>query len=239
MRNADHFVAISEATKKDIMDLYNVCEDKITKVYNGSNIEIVNEITKEEESEIKQKFKIEDSKYIFFISTIEPRKNVATLIKAFNYIKEKESASLKLILAGGLGWKYSDVLKLYEESKYKEDIVMPGYISKKEKKYLFENAKCFVYPSLYEGFGIPVLEAMANSTIVVTSNISSLPEVGGEAAIYFDNVLNYEELAEKIEKAMNLSEEEKKKRIEKGLEQVKKFTWDKCAKETVEVIKNI
>ena len=236
MKNADHFVAISEATKRDIIELYNIQADKITKVYNGSNIEIEDEITKEEELKIKKKFKIENSGYIFFISTIEPRKNVATLIKAFNHIKE--NSDLKLIIAGGLGWKYGDVLKLYEASKYKDDIIMPGYISKKEKKYLFENARCFVYPSLYEGFGIPVLEAMANKAIVVTTNISSLPEVGGDAAIYFDNVLNYEELAEKIEIAINLTKEEKQEKIEKGLEQVKKFTWDKCAKETLEVIKN-
>ena len=129
------------------------------------------------------------------------------------------------------------MLELYDASKYKDDIIMPGYISKQEKRYLFENTKCFVYPSLYEGFGLPILEAMANNALVVTANNSSLPEVGGNVALYFDNILDEKELGEKITEAMNLSEEEKTKRIEQGLAQVKKFTWEDCANKTIDVLK--
>ena len=113
---------------------------------------------------------------------------------------------------------------------------MPGYISKEEKTYLFKNAKCFVYPSLYEGFGLPILEAMINKQIVVTANNSSLPEVGGEAAFYYDETLNYQNLGNKIIEVLNLSEEKRNKKIEEGLIQAKRFTWEKCAKKTLDII---
>lgn len=235
---ADEIIAISEATKRDIIDIFNIDESGIKVIYNGSKLGNETLLTKEQEKDIENKFKLEDGiPYVFFLSTIEPRKNVETLIKAFNYIKRKEDIKLKLIIAGGLGWKYEEVLKLYEASDYKEDIIMPGFISKEEKKYLYEHAKCFVYPSLYEGFGLPVLEAMEGKAIVVTSNVSSLPEVGGDAAFYFNNVYDYAELGNKILEVIGLSEDERKAHVEAGIAQVKKFTWTKCTKLTLEMLK--
>lgn len=235
---ADEIIAISEATKKDIIDIFNIDESGIKVIYNGSKLGEELKISNEQEKEIKTKFGLKDEvPYVFFLSTIEPRKNVETLIKAFNYIKRKEDIKLKLIIAGGLGWKYEEVLKLYETSDYKEDIIMPGFISKEEKKYLYEHAKCFVYPSLYEGFGLPVLEAMEGKAIVITSNVSSLPEVGGDAAFYFNNVYDYAELGNKILEVVGLSEEERKKHVDLGLAQVPKFTWTKCAKKTLEMLR--
>lgn len=184
IKNADKIIAISNATKNDIVELYNVEKDKISIIYNGTNFdEHTINLTEDQKSEIRKKFKIENSKFIFFLSTIEPRKNIETLIKAFDYIKVKEKMDLKLILAGGLGWKYENILKQYESSKFKDDIIMPGYISKEEKEYLYKNAECFVYPSLYEGFGLPILEAMSNKQIVITANNSSLPEVRRKCSI--------------------------------------------------------
>lgn len=231
--NADKIIAISKATKKDIMDFFKIKEEKIEVIYNGTNFVESEDLSENTKNEIQEKFKIKTAPFLFFLSTIEPRKNIPTLIKAFNYVKSKKETDLKLILAGGLGWKYEEVIKLFEESKYKDDIIMPGYISKEEKKYLYDNASIFVYPSLYEGFGLPILEAMSNKCLVLTANNSSLPEVGGDASYYYENVLDYEELGNKILEVINISEEEKVKRIEKGLEQAKKFTWEKCAKETL------
>ena len=114
---------------------------------------------------------------------------------------------------------------------------MPGYISKEEKKYLYDNAKVFVYPSLYEGFGLPILEAMSNSCLVLTANNSSLPEVGGDASYYYEDVLDYKELGDKILEVININSEEKIERIEKGLNQVKKFTWASCATDTIKRFK--
>lgn len=235
IKNADKIIAISEATKNDIIELFEIKPEKIQTIYNGTNINSEYKVTEKEEQEIKEKFHIQNTPYIFFISTIEPRKNIPTLIKAYNYVREK-GIDLKLIIAGGLGWKYENILKEIEESKYKEDINLPGYISKEEKQYLLKNTKALVYPSLYEGFGLPILEAMANGALVITSNVSSLPEVGGDIAYYYNNVLNHEELGEKIIQVLNISEEEKQEKLEQGLEQVKKFTWEKCAKETLDII---
>lgn len=235
IKNADKIIAISEATKKDIIEIFNIKPEKIQTIYNGTNINNEYKVTEKEEQEIKEKFKIENTPYIFFISTIEPRKNIPTLIKAYNYVREK-GTNLKLIIAGGLGWKYENVLKEIENSKYKEDINLPGYISKEEKQYLLKNTKALVYPSLYEGFGLPILEAMANEAVVITSNVSSLPEVGGNVAYYYEDVLDYKLLGEKILEVINIKTEEKEERIKQGLEQVKKFTWEKCAKETLDII---
>ena len=146
--NADKIIAISKATKNDIIEIFKIKEDKVDVIYNGTNFSSIEPLSKKQEEEIQEKLKIKDTPFLFFLSTIEPRKNLPTLIKAFNYIKEKENIALKLVLAGGLGWKYEEVIKLFEESKFKEDIIMPGYISKEEKKYLYENSECFVYPSL-------------------------------------------------------------------------------------------
>jgi len=235
--NADKIIAISEATKKDIIEFYRIKEEKIDVIYNGTNFSEGKDLSEEEERKIQEKFKIKDTPFLFFLSTIEPRKNIPTLIKAFNYIKSKEKTELKLILAGGLGWKYEEVIKLFEASEFKNDIIMPGYISKEEKKYLYDNAKVFVYPSLYEGFGLPILEAMSNSCLVLTANNSSLPEVGGDASYYYEDVLDYKELGDKILEVININSEEKIERIEKGLNQVKKFTWASCATDTIKRFK--
>ncbi len=235
-KHADVIMADSKSTKQDIVELFNIPEEKIEVVYLGANFANGYSIEKEEEETILRKFNVEDKNYLFFVSTIEPRKNIITLIKAFEYLKDNGQSKLKLILAGGLGWKYEPILEAINTSKYKNDINQAGYISKEEKECLLHNAKAFVYPSLYEGFGLPILEAMANEAIVVTSNISSIPEVGGDAALYYNNVMDYKELATVIEKTLKMSDEEKKDKIKLGLEQTKKFTWEKCAKETLQII---
>lgn len=236
-KNADKIIAISESTKKDIIEIFNIEENKIKVVYSGTNLNIKNDLKEKEQRKILKKFHVEDKNYLFFVSTIEPRKNIITLIKAFEMLKEKnKEGTLKLILAGGLGWKYEGILDTIENSKYKDSINLAGYISKQEKECLLHNTKCFVYPSLYEGFGLPILEAMANEAIVVTSNISAIPEVGGDVAFYFNNVLDSEELESVIEKVLNMSEEDKNKIVKKGIEQTKKFTWDKCVQETLAIL---
>ncbi len=233
-KHADTIIAVSKSTKQDIVELFNIPEEKIRVVYEGTNFE--KKCNLEEEKNILKKFDVEDRNYLLFVSTIEPRKNIITLIKAFEYLKDNGQSKLKLILAGGLGWKYEPILEAINTSKYKNDINQAGYISKEEKECLLHNAKAFVYPSLYEGFGLPILEAMANEAIVVTSNISSIPEVGGDAALYYNNVMDYKELATVIEKTLKMSDKEKKDKIKLGQEQIKKFTWDKCSKETLKTI---
>ena len=230
--NANRILTISESTKKDLIDIMKVDDKKIVVTYLAGNKKNDQEkLTPKDNKEIEEKFKLKDKRFLFFLSTIEPRKNIVTLVSAFDELK-KDNKDLKLIIAGGLGWKYKKILEKIEKSEYKDDIIMPGYITNLEKKYFYENALCFVYPSLYEGFGIPVLEAMSNKQIVVTSNTSSLPEVGGQAAYYYDDVTNYKNLAIEIKKVMALDNKERNQRIAIGLDQVKKFSWEKTAEET-------
>ena len=229
---ADNIVADSISTKQDIVSILKVDKDKINVVYLGTNFNNDCKLSEKEEKSILNKFNVSDKNYLLFVSTIEPRKNIVTLVKSFELLKSKNK-KLKLILAGGLGWKYEEIIKAIDNSPYKGDINLAGYISREEKEYLMHNCKCLVYPSLYEGFGLPVLEAMNKGAIVVTSNNSSIPEVGGDAALYYDNVYDEVELANTIQKVLDMNNKERSKYVKKGLLQSKKFTWEKCYKETL------
>lgn len=124
--------------------------------------------------------------YFLFVGTIEPRKNIAVLLKAYTaFRKENPDKKIALVLAGKCGWKQQQLLSSIQNNPYLEDIKLTGFVSEAEKKALYQNARAFIYPSLYEGFGLPLLEAMENACPVICSNAGSLPEVGGKAALYF------------------------------------------------------
>lgn len=233
-KNANKIIAVSKSTKKDLIDILKINEEKIQVIYEGIEQDgNKNKLNQEQENEIIKKYGVEKNKYIFFLSTIEPRKNLITAVKAFDLLKQREK-NLKFVISGGQGWKCKKTLDRIYNSKFKKDIILTGYISNEEKEAFFKNTIAFVYPSLYEGFGIPILEAMKNGAIVITSNNSSLPEVGGKSAFYLNNVHDETELSRLIEKCLNLSDQERKEIIEEGYQNVKKFTWEKCAKETLE-----
>lgn len=231
--NANKIIAVSKSTKKDLIDILGVDNDKIQVIYEGID-QKTNEskIGLKREKEIIEKYGLEKNKYIFFLSTIEPRKNLITAVKAFDLIKEN-TVNLKFVISGGRGWKYKETMDRIQNSKFNKDIILTGYISTEEKEVFFKNAIAFIYPSLYEGFGIPVLEAMKNGSIVITSNNSSLPEVGGNSAFYLNHETDEFELSKLIKKCLTLSDEERNQRINEGYQTVKNFTWEKCAKETL------
>ena len=228
-KSADKIIAVSKATKKDLIEILGLKNEKIDVVYEGTTP--IEKSTSEviDENKIIDKFDLKNKSYLFFLSTIEPRKNLDTVIKAFEIYKKDSKDDLKFIISGGIGWKCQKTLKMINNSEYKNDIIMTGYIEKTEKKILFENCVAFMYPSLYEGFGLPVLEAMQRGALVITSNISSLPEVGGNAAIYLNDVKNEKELENIIKNVVNMKLEDKQKYINEGYEQIKKFTWEDCA----------
>ncbi len=166
-------------------------------------------------------------RYLFYVGAFERKKNIARLIKAFNIVAEKDR-ELKLVIAGKPTW--DDTTEIYDavsSSPCRDRIVMPGYISVEHKRQLYSNALCFVFPSICEGFGIPVLEAMACGCPVITADNTSLPEVGGDAAVYVD-ACSIEQLAWEIER-VTASEGLRKEMAAKGLVQVKRFSWDKTA----------
>lgn len=231
-KNADLIISISGATKKDLIELFNLREEKIKVIYLGGTSEKKTILTPDIIQKVKEKYKIY-GEYFLYIGTLEPRKNISTLVKAFDIYKKTINSDYKLVLAGGKGWKFDTTLQLIKDSQFKTDIIQTGYISNEDKAALYKNCKAFIFPSLYEGFGIPVLEAMSYDIPVVISKSSSLPEVGGEAALYLNDVTNHNELSEILTHVAVLNEDELLSIKNANRIQRNKFSWAKCAQEMV------
>lgn len=219
----------SESTKKDLVKFYGVDNSKINIIYHGVDS------SKYQAASIKRQDK--KSFDILFVGRLEKRKNLVSLIKAFKLFKKSyklQSTSYRLILVGKKGFGFEEIKKTIQRSSFKKDIILKDYISESEKDELYKNADLFVLPSFYEGFGLPILEAMNYGVPVICSNTSSLPEVAGDAALLI-NPNNIQEITEAMNKVFN-DDSLRNKMIEKGFENVKRFSWEKCAKETVDVL---
>ncbi|MEA3273387.1 MAG: glycosyltransferase family 1 protein [Patescibacteria group bacterium] len=238
LKRADKVIAVSQNTKQDIIKEYGLPPEKITVIYHGYNDKIFNLGNARDDKEIgniKKKYWIKGD-YILYAGALQPRKNLEVLIKAFEKLKKIEDYNnLKLVLAGPKAWLCKDIYRRVKASANFGDIIFTGHYRTKDLPYLMGGAEVFVFPSLYEGFGIPVLEAMASGVPVICADNSSLPEVGGEAPQYF-KAENYQELAETLRKVLG-NKELKQKMISGGLEQTNKFSWEKCARETYRVLK--
>ncbi|MBI3985207.1 MAG: glycosyltransferase family 4 protein [Candidatus Levybacteria bacterium] len=231
VKNASKIFTISQFSKSDIIDVYGVDEGKIVVTYPGikkpTSVRILSM------DDLRKKFGI-DKNYILFVGTLQPRKNIVKLIEAFSKI-EKEN--LILVVVGKKGWLYEDILSAPGRLGVGERVKFLDFVEDDDLPSLYKNALCFVLPSLYEGFGLPVLEAMKHGCPVLTSNVSSLPEAGGDAAIYFDPN-NSDDIKEKIEKVIK-NPSLRQEMIEKGYNQIKKFSWEKTAKETLKVLEEL
>jgi len=231
-------IAVSESTKNDLVELCNINPEKIRVIYSGISEQfrkiVINDIKL---LEVKKKYNLPE-KFIFYLSTLEPRKNVESIIQAYNELrnKNKNLADMKLVLAGAKGWKANNIFKIWEQSKYQEDIIFLGYVKGDDKVYFYNLASLFVYPSFYEGFGFPPLEAMACGTPVVTSSVSSLPEVVGDSAIMVDPY-NINDIATAMEQVLT-NQDLANLLIKKSLEQARQFSWQKSAREYLEVFKS-
>lgn len=235
IRKSSRIIAISESTKLDVVEKFNINKDKVEVIYistlNDKSITNTNN-----HLEVLNFYQLE--RYFIFISTIEPRKNVLTLIKAFETFQQFNS-DYKLVIVGGWGWKYKKVQDYLAKSSIKEKIVLTGYVTSLQKEALLSHAVAFVFPSLYEGFGLPLLEALNHGIPTITTNVSSLPEVGGNASYYLDNPLDYKGLSLLMKEISLLTEEQKEKIKSLSILQSQKFTIQKCAKETYHVIIDI
>jgi glycosyltransferase involved in cell wall biosynthesis len=229
---AKKIIAVSKNTKRDLMTLYGVPEEKIEVVYEGISPKARLFPSKSSALGIPQSQAL--SKFLLFVGRLEERKNIIGIIDAFEILKEKRNLPHKLVLAGKFGYGGESIKYKVESSKYKDDIVLPGYVSDEEKWQLLENADVFLFPTLYEGFGLPILEAQAAGTPVVTSNISSMPEIAGGGAILVDPK-DPSAIAEATHKLV-ADESRKNDIIEKGRENVKRFSWEKCAEEMAQVL---
>ncbi len=244
VKRADKIIAVSQSTKNDILKVYpEISEEKIKIIYHGFDEKLFQKETKKEKSDyFFSKFNLlvggQNSKFILYVGAIQPRKNLKTLIQAFEIYKRKNtfSSDLKLVLAGEKAWLWEETLDLLEKSPFRADIVFWERPDFEEVAFLYRYARVFVFPSLYEGFGIPILEAFAAETPVIAADNSSLREAGGEAAKYF-LASDARDLAEKIEKVLE-NENIRATMIAKGKEQARRFSWEKCARETLEYLKS-
>ncbi len=239
IRHSDKIIAVSHSTKNDILKFYpQIKEGKIKVIHHGFDPELFQkEIPKEESEKFLKSCQLQATNYILHVGTLQPRKNLEILMDAFEKIKSDSGyAGLKLVLAGGKGWLWDGIIKKAENSPHKKDIILTGTVLFKELTILYRHASIFAFPSLYEGFGLPILEAFASQIPVVCAHNSSLPEVAGDAALYFENN-NAQDLAQKIQQVLE-NPELKKDLIQKGLVQLQKFSWEKCARETLEFLKS-
>lgn len=235
IRNSDKIIAVSNSTKNDILKIYPEIEaEKITVVHHGFSAELFSqEISKEKSGSVLKSYNLQPDSYLLYVGAIQPRKNLIVLIEAFEKIKETHP-EMKLVFAGEKAWMWEGIVERIESSFAKEDIIITGSVPFCDMPALYQNASVFVFPSLYEGFGIPVLEAFASGVPVVLANNSSLPEVGGGASLYFDGK-NSEDLCVQIKSVLD-DPSKKEEMIKRGLERVKEFSWEKCAKQTLDTI---
>lgn len=237
-KNATKILTISEASKSDIIKFYRIEKDKIVVTHLGVRQDLGNTNGKTNMEALKDKYHISHP-YILFVGTLQPRKNIERLIEAFSKLKAENSAFAhhELVVIGKKGWLYEPILAAPEKFGVVDSVKFLDFVPDEDIPTFYSNAECFVLPSLYEGFGLPVLEAMRYDCPVVTSNISSLPEAGGDAAIYC-NPEDVTDIANQIKRVLSDSTL-RKQMVEKGRNQIKKFSWDDTAKQTLEVLQSI
>jgi len=236
VRRATRVIAVSHNTAKDIQEYYDIPSGKIAVIYNGVTNDFYLSKNVQLLKEIRNKYGIKRDGFLLAVGGSDPRKNLVSLIKAYHLVDNIRS-SHNLVLTGGMDKWASVIYHAIDTLGLKNDIVITGYVPVEDLRVLYSWTALFVYPSLYEGFGFPPLEAMACGAPVITSNRASLPEVVGDAAIMIDP-LNIEKLAAMIR--MVLADERKQQEMRtKGFERVKCFSWEETARKTLKVYREI
>jgi len=231
-KRAHLIITPSENTKRDLIDYYNLSPEKIAVIYPALSPDFT-PATPEQISNIKKKYNLPE-KFFLFLGTIEPRKNIIALIDAYEKIFSSLSFPYQLIIAGAQGWKNNKILIRAKNSPLKDKIKIIGYVAAADKPALYASANIFVYPSFYEGFGFPVLEAIASGVPVITSNRSSVPEITGSAA-YLINPLNPLEISGAI-KILTTDSALRTIQIQKQLTATKNFSWEKSARQLLALL---
>jgi glycosyltransferase involved in cell wall biosynthesis len=234
-RRARRVIAISESTKRDLVRLAGVPVEHIDVVYPGLEPDIRRIDDQAALDAFRRRHHLPDH-FVLYIGTIEPRKNVAALVRAYATLRQRGVVSHALVLAGGKGWRYESIFAAIEQSGVAEDIILPGYVPHDDLPFWYSAADAFVYPSLYEGFGLPVLEAMACGAPVVTSNVSSLPEVTGDAGLCVDPA-DDGALTDAMARVLT-SDTLRAHLREKGIQRAGLFTRERMARATQDVYRS-
>lgn len=236
VKQTDHIIAVSESTKRDTIRLLGAPEHKVTVIYESANPIYRPVHDRELLAQTKSKYHIAGD-FILFVSTIEPRKNLSTLLRAYRQLLDSYGAEAKLVVVGRRGWLSEDVFTLVDELKLTDDVLFLGRVPIEDLLYLYNAAQLLVQPSFYEGFGLPPLEAMACGTPVVISNVSSLPEVVGDAGLLVDPE-NASEITVAISRILN-DEALRAELTAKGLKRAQCFSWEKTARQTLELYQRV
>ncbi len=231
-RKASRIATVSEYSKSDIANTYHINPKKIDVVYNGAG-SIFKPLQLTEKEVTKQKFS-QGNEYFFFIGTLHPRKNLVNLFKAFDLFKRNTSGSTKLLLAGARMWWTDEIRLAYEGMEYRDDVIFTGRVTDIELASLMASALALTYVSYFEGFGIPILEAFHCDTPVITSNVTSMPEVAGNAAVLIDP-FSITSIADAMQKVAS-DEGFREKLIVEGRKQREQFSWERTAEKLWECV---
>lgn len=224
VRRARKIIVPTNAGKDDLIKFYKADPNKIIVIQHGVNPQVA----------YHHRYPPIDEQYILFVGKLEKKKNVQNIVKAFAVLKEKYKIPHKLVLVGSPGFGYHEIQKEIKGTLYKTDIVLMGYISQEEKESFFKYADAFVFPSLYEGFGMPILEAQLRQVPVVTSRIPNIMEVAGDGALFVDPK-SVEQLTETIFSVIS-DDAVRADLVAKGIKNAQKYSWFRCAKETLEAL---
>ncbi|RKD32279.1 glycosyltransferase family 4 protein [Thermohalobacter berrensis] len=237
VEKADKIITISKNSKKEIIKFLDVSEEKVEIVHPGIDIKLYNrDFNREEINKVREKYKLPE-KYILYLGTLEPRKNISTIIKAYQNLLKKYDTNIYLVIAGKKGWMYKEIFKKVKDYGIEKKVIFTGYVDEEDKPLIYKMSKAFVFPSLYEGFGMPVLEAMSAGVPVITSNTSALPEVVGNAGLLV-NPKSTKELTNAIIKVIE-DRNSRNKMVQEGIRQSKKFSWKRSAEKLLQVYREV
>ena len=236
VQRARKILTISEFSKREIIEHYKYPSENIEVTYPGINRKMkeqVLELGENSQNRILHKHQI-DTRFILFAGTLQPRKNIERLVAAYERLKN----DVQLVIVGKKGWLWEPIIAHVRKSPKNDRIKLLDFVNDEELFCLYNAADCFVLPSLYEGFGIPVVEAMHMGCPVVVSNTSSLPEIAGDAGIYVTPE-DVSSIAAGLTKALQLKPTERRNLIQKGYRQAAQFSWETCARKTLSVLESI
>lgn len=234
-RKADRIIAPSQSTKMDLVNMLRIPEERIRVVHEAVSGRFHPAGEDSVRGEVKRRFGIRD-RYMLFVGNLEPRKNLVRLLRAFEAARGRLGGAYQLVVCGKKGWLYKDILRAFHEVN-KGDIILTNYVSGDDLVKLYQGADMFVFPTLYEGFGLPVLEAMACGAPVINSNVSSLPEISEDASILIDP-LDVESISEAMVR-LAFSESLRADLREKGLLRAAEFSWTETARKTLDVYRSV
>jgi glycosyltransferase involved in cell wall biosynthesis len=236
VKEADHIIAVSDSTRRDLIEVAGAPEERVTVVYEAAGGVFKPTEDPGMRQATRHRYGIEGS-FALFVGTLEPRKNLTTLLDAMSLLKASGRVETQLVIAGPSGWVVKDLSRQVSRRRLEDQVIIAGRVADDDLPSLMSMARLFVYPSLYEGFGLPVLEAMACGTAVVTSNTSSLPEIGGDAVLLIDP-RRPDELARAIQQVWDDSS--LRQRLEQeSLSRAASFSWKRAAQETLNVYRGV